>query len=418
KRTIFFELSKGEKDDRITPRNMGQEREDPLQPDLSLSRDEADKDVDNIITITNHKNTLQSFIEKSTLGVQFAIIVLFYLARASVTGTSKTTSAEQSSGATDLSPFSFTSREFSDTYSQLASNMGLTKYLIRHMAFAEFMLTLEYLSLVREDELTSNYRLGVNFEDLKWLASLALQQIAGGHGLSSPEIFYPSSPRPTLSSETPQPDKTVNPTTIASTKKTADLIKDLSLSIFSQEEIELNRSGGTSRSYDGFVRPRSGDYGLHRPFFPHRVPPTMYSFRKPDDGEWKRIIKEFFEGRKCITCNTEVLPQQFDIWIGEPLEDNAIPSSKRDQRMSEVLADIDSVSLNGGGGDNAVVASADEQQNIDSHMNITDRELLTYNYGIIPMDGRDAFIAFAKPKLPCTTCGTNPGDSVSLMPKY
>lgn len=397
---------------------MGQEREDPLQPDLSPSQDEADKDVDNIITIANHKNTLQSFIERSTLGVQFAIIVLFYLARASVTGTSKSIPAEQSSGASNLSAFSFTSREFFDTYSQLASDMGLTKYLVRHMAFAEFMLTLEYLALVREDELTSNYRFRVDFEDLKWLASLALQQIAGGQGLSSPEIFYPSPPRPTLSSETPQPDKTVNPTTMASTKRTADLIKDLSLSIFSQEEIELNRSGGTSRSYDDFVRPKSRDYGLHRPLFPHRVPPTMYSFRKPDDREWKRIIKEFFEGRKCITCNAEVLPQQFDIWIGEPLEDNAIPSSKRDQRMSEVLADIDSVSLNGGGGDDAVVASADEQQIIDSHMNITDRELLTYNYGIIPMDGKDAFIAFAKPKLPCTTCGTNPADSVSLMPKY
>jgi hypothetical protein len=34
------------------------------------------------------------------------------------------------------------------------------------------------------------------------------------------------------------------------------------------------------------------------------------------------------------------------------------------------------------------------------------------------MDGRDAFIAFAKPKLPCPICGTNPANSVSLMPKY
>ena len=87
--------------------------------------------------------------------------------------------AEQSSEATNLSPFSFTSREFFDIYSQLASEMGLTRYLVRHMAFAEFMLTLEYLALVREDESTASYRFGVNFEDLKWLASLALQQIAG-----------------------------------------------------------------------------------------------------------------------------------------------------------------------------------------------------------------------------------------------
>ena len=150
-----------------------------------------------------------------------------------MTGSSKTIPTRKSNGhTTNLSSFLFTSREFFDTYSQLAFEMGLTKYLVRHMAFAEFMLTLEYLALVREDELTSNYRFGVDFEDLKWLASVALQQIAGSYSLSSPEIFYPARPRPTLPSETPQPDKSVNPPTITNTKRTADLIKDLSLSIF------------------------------------------------------------------------------------------------------------------------------------------------------------------------------------------
>jgi hypothetical protein len=99
------------------------------------------------------------------------------------------------------------------------------------------------------------------------------------------------------------------------------------------------------------------------------------------------------------------------------LEDKAAPGSKRDQRMSEVLADMDSVTANSDG-DNAVVASAAEEQIIDSDKNVTDRELLTYSYGIIPMDGRDAFIAFAKPKLHCPNCGTNPADSISVMPKY
>ena len=79
-------MSKGEKDDTSSPSNRGQERADPLQPDISTSQDEADKDANNIITIANDKNTLQSFIERSTLGVQFAFIVLFYLARASLTG--------------------------------------------------------------------------------------------------------------------------------------------------------------------------------------------------------------------------------------------------------------------------------------------------------------------------------------------
>lgn len=395
---------------------MGQERVDPLQSDISASQDETDKDFDNVITITNHKNTLQSFIERAPLGVQFAIMVLFYLARAYFTNTNKSLSADNSDGVSSLSPFSFTSKEFFDTYSQLASDMGLTKYLLRHMAFAESMLTLEYLALVREDELTANYRFGVDFEDLKWLASLALQQIAGGRSLSSPEILYPSTPRPTLIPGRSQPDKTDNPPPIANTEKTADLIKDLSLSIFSRKEIELNPGGGTSRSYDDVLRPRSRDYGLHRPYFPHRVPPTTYSFRKPNDGEWKRIIKEFFEGQKCITCNSEVLPQQFDVWIGEPLEDNAMLGSKSDQRMSEVLADIDNgIAYNG---EDVVVAPSAMPQIADNDNNFTDRELLTYGYGIIPMDGRDAFIAFAKPKVSCPNCGTNPADSVSLMPKY
>lgn len=414
-------MSKEQNDDRSGASNIGHDRTAPSQPGTSATQNQAETNVDDIITIANDKNMLQSFIERSPLGVQFAIMVLFYVARAYFTNTNKSLSADNSGGVSSLSSFSFTSKEFFDTYSQLASDMGLTKYLLRHMAFAESMLTLEYLALVREDELTANYRFGVDFEDLKWLAALALQQIAGGHGLSLPETPYPSTPRPTPTPRTSQPDKTVNPTTMADAEKTADLIKDLSLSIFSREEIELNPGGGTSRSYDDLVRPRSRDYVLHRPHFLHRVPPTMYSFRKPDDGEWKRIIKEFFEGQKCITCSAEVLPQQFDIWIGEPLEDNATPGPKRDQRMSEVLADIGSASANRGGNDAAaafVVASADEPQIIDSDMNVTDRELLTYNYGIIPMDGRDAFIAFAKPKLPCPHCGRNPAESVSLMPKY
>jgi hypothetical protein len=410
-------LSKEENDDSTATSNIKQDRAGPSQGGISPIQDQAEtKNVDNVISVANHKNTLQSFIERSPLGVQFAIMVLFYLARAYFSNTNKSLSTDNSSRVSSLSPFSFTSKEFFDTYSQLASDMGLTKYLLRHMAFAESMITLEYLALVREDELTANYRFGVDFEDLKWLASLALQQIAGGHGLSSPEILYPSTPRPTSTPGTSQPDKTVNPATMASTERTADLIKDLSLSIFSREEIELNPGGGTSRSYDDFVRPRGRDYGLHRPYSAHRVPPTMYSFRKPNEEEWKRIVKEFFEGQKCLSCNSEVLPQQFDVWIGEPLEDNATLVSKRDQRMSEVLADIDNATAYNG--EDVRVAPSALPEIVDTDKNFTDRELLTYGYGIIPMDGRDAFIAFAKPKVPCPNCGANPAGSVSLMPKY
>jgi hypothetical protein len=409
-------LSKVEKDDDMSAaNNIDQDKAgSSSQSEISSSQDQAvtNIDKDNVITIVNHKDTLQSFIEKSPLGVQFAIIVLFYLARTYSTSTKESPPADQSAKAIDLSSFLFTSKEFFDAYGQLGSEMGLTKYLVRHMAFAEFMLTLEYLSLVREDELTANYRVKVDFDDLKWLASLALQQIAGGQSLSSPEIFYPSPPRSTMPPGTPQPDK---PPTLANTERTGDLIKDLSLGIFSREEIELNQAGGTSRSYDNLVRPRSRDYGFHRPYFPNRVPPTTYNFRKPDDGEWKKIIKEFFEGQKCISCNAEVLPQYFDVWIGEPLADNATTESKKDQRMNEVLADIDIVTANSNY--ESAVAPAAQPQIIDSDSNLTDRELLTYSYGIIPMDGRDAFIAFAKPKLPCPNCGLNPANSVSLMPK-
>ena len=414
-------MSKVEKTNDINAaaNNIEQDKPSPSRAGISSGHDQpvTNVDSDNVITIVNNRDTLQSFIEKSPLGVQFAIIVLFHLARTYSTSTNKGIPADRPAQAIDLLPFSFTSKEFFDAYGQLGSEMGLTKYLVRHMAFAEFMLTLEYLSLIREDELTANYRVKVDFDDLKWLASLALQQIAGGHSLSSPEIFYPSPPRSTLTPGTSQPDKTVNPPTLATTERTADLIKDLSQSIFSREEIDLDPDGGTSSSYDDFVRPRSRDYGRHRPYFPNRVPPTTYNFRKPDDGEWKRIIEEFFEDQKCISCNVQVLPQNFDVWIGEPLEDNVAPDSKRDQRMNEVLADIDNITANRGGGNDIIVASNDQQQFIDSDKNFTDRELLAYSYGIIPMEGRDAFIAFAKPKMVCPNCGTNPADSLSLMPK-
>ena len=406
-----------EKEERSAASDTGQDNRDLSQADTVRTLDQAETNVDNVITIANHKNTLQSFIERSPLGVQFGIIVLFSLARANPANTNKKLSPDNSEGASKLSTLSFTSKEFFDTYSQLASDMGLTKYLLRHIAFAESMLTLEYLALVREDELTANYHFGVDFEDLKWLASLALQQIAGGHSLSSPEIFYPSPPKPTIQTSASSADKTVNLPSTTTTGKTTDMIKELSLSILSREESELNPGGGTSKSYDDLVRPRSRDYGLHRPFFPHRVPPTMYSFRKPDDSEWKRIIKEFFEGQKCVTCNAEVMPQQFDVWIGEPLEDNAIPSSKRDQRMSDVLANIDDTTVNKGE-DDFIVGPSGQPQTAHSDKNFTDRELLTFNYGIIPMDGKDAFIAFAKPKMSCPNCGANSESSVSLMPKY
>jgi hypothetical protein len=405
-------------DDRGTAGKIEQDKASSWQAANSSQQGKAAKgdsnnDDNNTIIIVNDKNTLQSFIESSPLGVQFAIIVLFYLARVYRSSTDIRKAATRSDRSIDISGISFTSKDFYNTYSELASEMGLTKYLVRHMAFAEFMLTMEYLALVREEEHTANYRFAVDYDDLKWLASIALQHIAGGQSLSSPEIFYTSSPPSALISGAAQPDKTVNTPARVNSGKADDLIKDLSQSIFSREESMVSPGSGTSKRYDDFVRPRSKDYGVQRRYFPNRVPPTTYSFRRPGDDEWKRIINEFFAGQKCITCNAQILPRFFDVWIGEPLEDTATAASKRDQRMTEVLADLDDVAPSV---DDVVVRF--QPQDINSDQNLTDRELLTYSYGIIPMDGRDAFVAFAKQKMQCPTCGTNPANSVSLMPKY
>ena len=380
------------------------------------------------IIIVNEKNTLKTFIEQSPLAVQFATIVLFHMTSGYNYKHNSNKNRHEVEQAADenmiLTSFSFTSKEFFDAYSQLALDMGLTKYLARHIAFAEFMLTLEYIGIVREDVSTGRYQFKVSFEDLRWIASIAFQQIVGGQSLSSPEVFYPSSPIDTLPAGTHQPDKTANQLIFANTDKTAALIKDLSQSIFSSKEIELNRGGESTRSAEDVVRPRSTDHGLHRSYFGHRVPPTTYSFRRADNEEWKRIIAEFFDGQRCITCSAEVLPDYFDIWIGEPLDDRATPTSESDQRMTEVLADIDNATTpnNNTGDHHSTTIHGDQKQEqpfiINPGYRLTDRELLTYSYGIIPMDGRDAFIAFAKPRLTCPHCGTNPAQSISLMPKY
>jgi hypothetical protein len=389
---------------------------------------ENDDNRKDIITVVNEKDTLKTFIERSPLAVQFATIVLFYMANDCYHKLNSNKNLDQArqpaDGSMILTSFSFTSKEFFDAYSQLALDTGLIKYTARHLAFAEFMLTLEYLAIVRQDISTARYQFQISFEDLRWIASIALQQIVGGQSLSSPHVFYPSHPRDTFPASTPQPANMVNHVNFANTDKAAALLKDLSQSIFSSKEIELNRGGGTSPSSDDIVRPRSTDYGLHRPHFPHRVPPTTYSFRKPDNEEWKRIIAEFFDGQRCITCSAEVLPDYFDIWIGQPLDDSATPRSESDQRMTELLGDIDNATTSDKNMDDHYAATTPREQKeeqpflISPDYRLTDRELLTYSYGIIPMDGRDGFIAFAKPKTPCPQCGTNPESSVSLMPKY
>ncbi|MDQ3719000.1 MAG: hypothetical protein M3311_07600, partial [Thermoproteota archaeon] len=83
-------MSKGDKNPQSASSNIRERGSNSSPADISPGQDGAIKAIDDdVITITNHKNTIQSFIEKSPLGVQFAIIVLFYLARGSMTSTSK-----------------------------------------------------------------------------------------------------------------------------------------------------------------------------------------------------------------------------------------------------------------------------------------------------------------------------------------
>ena len=112
-------MSKGEKTDDISAANIiEQNKPRPSQAGVSSRHDQSvtnvDSDSDNVITIVNRRDTLRSFIEKSPLGVQFAIIVLFHLARSYSTSADKSISADQSAQAIDLSPFLFTSKEFFD----------------------------------------------------------------------------------------------------------------------------------------------------------------------------------------------------------------------------------------------------------------------------------------------------------------
>ena len=108
-------MSKEENDDRTAASNIKQDRAGPSQGGISPTQDQPETNVDNVISVANHKNTLQSFIERSPLGVQFAIMVLFYLARAYFSNTNKSLSTDNSGKVSSLSPFSFTSKEFFDT---------------------------------------------------------------------------------------------------------------------------------------------------------------------------------------------------------------------------------------------------------------------------------------------------------------
>jgi hypothetical protein len=80
------------------------------------------------------------------------------------------------------------------------------------------------------------------------------------------------------------------------------------------------------------------------------------------------------------------------------------PSKVQDQRMSDILSDsIDAV-------EKKYTSNANDNNDVvilDPKFHPTERDILELGYGILPMDGRNGFIAFAKPLNDCPMCGYN-----------
>jgi hypothetical protein len=73
------------------------------------------------------------------------------------------------------------------------------------------------------------------------------------------------------------------------------------------------------------------------------------------------------------------------------------PSNVKDQRMADILANSTTITKESAA-NNIII-------NFNSKIHPIDREILELGYVILPMDGRDEFIAFAKPIQDCPTCG-------------
>src|ERR687892_1411736 len=133
----------------------------------------------NIITAINRKNDLRIFIFNSTLGFQFSLIVLFAIARKYYHNNIRKDSNNNQRTNNNF-VFAFSSREFRDIYSKIACDLGLSRHLVREIAFPEYTLTLLYLGFIREKEDTGEYEFSLSLDESKWLASVALNIIETG----------------------------------------------------------------------------------------------------------------------------------------------------------------------------------------------------------------------------------------------
>jgi hypothetical protein len=347
------------------------------------------KNDSNIITAINRKNDLRIFISNSTPGFQFSLIVLFAIARKYYHNKMRKDSSNNNQRVNNNFVFAFSSREFRDTYSKLAYDLGLSRHLVREIAFPEYTLTLLYLGFIREKEDTGEYEFSLSLDESKWLASVALNIIETG--IRSPI----------------EQDTGISSRNLRSNKEIEGLINEIVLTKPSSHQ-RRDKEEEQSNSQK-LVTPRSRDYGKGRPsYIPNKQPPTTYSLRKklsPD--EINRLEKEFM-GETCEDCGRKILLDDFDIWIGEPMR--RTPSNVQDQRMSDILADSTTITKDS--------ANNNITMTLHSKIHSTDREILELGYGILPMDGRNGFIAFAKPIRNCPICGYNTWNSMSVSPNF
>ncbi len=163
------------------------------------------------------------------------------------------------------------------------------------------------------------------------------------------------------------------------------------------------------------VTPCSRDYGKRRAsYFQSKQPPTVYNLRKPTTEEISKLQTEF-DSERCNGCGQKILLKSFDIWLGSPMAKT--PSNVKDQRMTDILANTPIIK-NQEVNREEKVDSNNIENIINSKKHPTEREILELGYGIVPMDGRDGFIAFAKPIEKCPTCGYNIWNSISISPNF
>jgi hypothetical protein len=356
-----------------------------VRSDRKLKLNRKNDDDSNTITAINRKNDLRVFISNSTPGFQFSLIVLFAIARKYYHNYIRKDSNDNNSNniiqrTNNNFVFTFSSREFRDTYSRLACDLGLSRHLIREIAFPEHMLTLLYLRFIREKEDTGEYEFSLSLDESRWLASVALNIIETG-----------------IRSPMEQNIGIISSHNLCSNQDIEGLINEIVLSKPSSNQI---RDKEEQQDQSGkLVTPRSRDYGKgRRAYFPNKQPPTTYSLRKKlSQDEINRLEKEFI-GETCDGCGRKILLDDFDIWIGEPLK--RTPSNVKDQRMSDILANSTTATTitKESAANNIII-------NFNSKIHPTDREILELGYGILPMDGRDGFIVFARPIQDCPTCG-------------